>query len=97
VTEPVYRVEIAETLAGQIAEFSQADRDEVLAGLARLAKDPLPGGASRVWRIRVSGPGLQTPVFYSTTTHFGILHTLEEDRILVLDIQRRPTLRLRKR
>lgn len=96
-TGPVYRVEIPETLAQEVAEFPQADRDEVLAGLARLGNDPLPGGASRVWRIRVSGPGLQTPVFYSTTTHFGILHTLEGDRVLVLDIQRRPTLRLRKR
>lgn len=92
-TDRVYPVDVPETLAKHIAGFSEADRGEVLAGLARLRSQPLPGGAGGVWRLRVSDP-LASPMLYSTTAKFGILHTVQDDRVLILAIHRRPTVRL---
>jgi hypothetical protein len=93
VTGPPYQVEIPEGVARAITDLEPDERREVLGGLHRLRTHPLPGAGTGVSRIRMGTP-VAAPTFYSVTGRFGIFHTVEDRRVVVLDVSRRPQLRL---
>jgi hypothetical protein len=93
VTGPRYQVELPESVARAVADLGPDERREVLAGLKRLQTRALPGPGSTVSRIRLGTP-VASPTFYSVTGRFGIFHTVEDHRVVVLEVSRRPQLRL---
>jgi hypothetical protein len=93
VTGSSYQVEIPESVAKVIADLEPDERREVLGGLERLRTHAVPGAGSGVSRIRMGMPAA-SPTFYSVTPRFGIFHTTEDRRVIVLDVSRRPQLRL---
>ena len=89
-----YAVELSETATKQREELSETHREEVDATLITLED---PGKARGVARIRSRSAPVQ-PLFYLRTQHFGIFHTVDEDKcvIYVLAIVRRPDLTLQR-
>lgn len=90
-----YAVELSETAAGQREKLPEADRDEVDAALKTLED---PGKQRGVARIRSRNAPVQ-PLLYLRAQHFGIFHTVDEDKciIYVLAIVRRSDLTLPRR
>lgn len=90
-----YAVELTETAAKQREELSEAEREEVEAELKTLEE---PSKLRGVARIRSRNAPVQ-PLLYLRTQHFGIFHTVDEDKcvIYVLAILRRPDLTLSRR
>jgi hypothetical protein len=91
VSDPSYTVELTATAAHEWNRLAENEREEVLAGLQKLARNPLPGGRSGVIRLRGRAAEGQ-PLCYSHTTRFGLYHIVIERRVCVLLILERPQL-----
>lgn len=90
-----YAVELSDTAAGQREGLPEAEREEIDAALKTLEG---PGKQRGAARIRSRNAPVQ-PLFYLRTQHFGIYHTVDEDKcvVYVLALFRRPDLTLPRR
>jgi hypothetical protein len=95
VTPTPPRVRVTEDLRAHLRKLPAADTQEILAGIARLRAHSLPKPGNGVHRVQISVPGAPRALFYTTTAHFGLLHTVMPDgTVWALSVHRRPSLRL---
>ncbi len=87
-----YRVELTETARAFLDALASRDQAEIVACLEALSRQPFPGPASSVVRLRTAVP-TRTPRFYVFAGGHGILFSIDGELVEIFVIYDRPSLR----
>ena len=90
-SDSAYVIELSATAEEEWLRFSEAEQEELTLWLRKLSQRPLPGERSGVIRLRGQTADGR-PLYYSRTEGFGLYHSINEHRVLVLTIIARPNL-----
>lgn len=90
-SKSAYVIEFSATAEQDWLRFSEDEQEELTLWLRKLSEHPVPGERNGVIRVR----GLNAdgrPLYYSQTEHFGLYHSINEQRVAILTITARPNL-----